>query len=87
MKTMYEIELVRVDKDGAITFSNSENANFVSQLDEVAEALEEAQERAEALKYKFYVRNDYDRIIINEITVDEDGEIMDAEYVEEIEVA
>ena len=42
-KTMYEIELVRVDKDGAITFSNSENANFVDQLDEVTETLEEAQ--------------------------------------------
>lgn len=87
MKTMYEIELVRVDKNGAITFSNSENANFVDQLDEVTETLEEAQARSNELQYKFYVRNDYDRIIINEITIDEDGEILDAEYVEEMEVA
>lgn len=87
MKTMYEIELVRVDKNGAITFSNSENANFVDQLDEVTETLEEAQARANELQYKFYVRNDYDRIIINEIAVDEDGEILDIEYVEEMEVA
>ena len=85
----FEVELVNVDENNAITNSNCwgmTNINNVEGFITITDTLEEAREEAQRLAEMWQVNENYDVIIINELEVDEDGDIIDCEEVEETEI-
>lgn len=78
MKKMYEVELVNVNVNDEITFSNSWGNESYK-----CETLEEAFETVKEYKNDPRITNDYDAAIINKLTINDDDEIEETEYIEE----
>lgn len=78
MKKMYEVELVNVNEENEITFSNSWGNESYK-----CETLEEAIETVNEYRNDPRITNDYDVAIINKLTINDDEETEESEHIEE----